>query len=195
MSDYFPINWVDSRVVVRKSPPNTFFGVCGYSRRAALVGGYLEPLVVKDVIIGDECEERARCIDVECTYNQTTSDSLRKALHIKSGRLPDLKSPAAINQSEPHLEFFRRITLDHPDGGAVILFAEQSEQRYRKKAIPPAIRWEVWERDDFTCRECGTRQLLSVDHVYPEVLGGTLTLDNLQTLCRSCNAKKGARVR
>lgn len=63
-----------------------------------------------------------------------------------------------------------------------------------KAEIPPRIRWAVWERDDFTCQHCGARRYLSVDHIIPESKGGTLTLDNLQTLCRSCNSRKGTRT-
>lgn len=61
-----------------------------------------------------------------------------------------------------------------------------------KVVIPDDLRWKVWERDDFTCRHCGSRRFLSVDHIHPESKGGTLALDNLQTLCRSCNSRKGA---
>jgi len=61
-----------------------------------------------------------------------------------------------------------------------------------KQPIPPDLRWEVWERDNFTCRHCGVRRHLSVDHIIAESKGGPMTLDNLQTLCRSCNSRKGA---
>ncbi len=67
-------------------------------------------------------------------------------------------------------------------------------QQPGKALIPPALRWEVWERDDFTCVHCGTRRSLSVDHVHPESLGGKTELSNLQTLCRSCNSRKGTQL-
>lgn len=62
---------------------------------------------------------------------------------------------------------------------------------YQKAVIPPELRWEVWERDDFTCLDCGTRRDLTVDHVQPESKGGPTTLDNLATRCRPCNSRKG----
>ena len=64
----------------------------------------------------------------------------------------------------------------------------------KKKPIPEHLRWEVWERDDFTCQACGTRRKLTVDHIIPESRGGPLALDNLQTLCGSCNSKKGDKL-
>lgn len=67
----------------------------------------------------------------------------------------------------------------------------QLEPRKKKAPIPLALRWEVWERDDFTCRRCGARQRLTVDHVIPESRGGPTVLLNLQTLCGRCNNRKG----
>jgi len=63
----------------------------------------------------------------------------------------------------------------------------------RKQIIPPEIRWFVWERDNFTCKMCGSRRNLSIDHIYPESKGGLLEKENLQTLCKSCNSRKGAK--
>ena len=62
-----------------------------------------------------------------------------------------------------------------------------------KEPIPPDIRWAVWERDNFTCKHCGSRKNLTIDHIVPESKGGKMTMENAQTLCRSCNSRKGAR--
>lgn len=65
--------------------------------------------------------------------------------------------------------------------------------RSKKEPIPPDIRWAVWERDNFTCKHCGSRKNLTVDHIVPESKGGKMTMENAQTLCKSCNSRKGAR--
>jgi 5-methylcytosine-specific restriction endonuclease McrA len=62
-----------------------------------------------------------------------------------------------------------------------------------KLPIPEEVRWDVWERDNFTCQVCQQRRFLTIDHVIPESAGGTLDPSNLQTLCRSCNSRKGDR--
>lgn len=43
-------------------------------------------------------------------------------------------------------------------------------------------------RNHFGCR------LLELDHIHPYSLGGKFEVSNLQTLCNSCNARKGAKV-
>jgi hypothetical protein len=67
----------------------------------------------------------------------------------------------------------------------------------QRPAVPTGITvtkaLQVFERDDWTCRHCGARRQLTVDHVVARARGGADTLANLQTLCRSCNSRKGAR--
>ena len=65
---------------------------------------------------------------------------------------------------------------------------------YRKNQIPEDIRGAVFERDNHTCKNCGSITSLQVDHIFPERLGGDMSMDNLQTLCKSCNGKKGIRI-
>ena len=68
-------------------------------------------------------------------------------------------------------------------------------KRRAPKGVSDALRWEVWERDNFTCQKCGYRRFLAIDHIKPRVLGGSDDATNLQTLCRSCNASKDAATR
>ena len=71
---------------------------------------------------------------------------------------------------------------------------ERKARGYTKKPIAKERRWEVWERDNFTCKHCGTRKNLAVDHIRPEVHGGSDELENLQTLCHPCNSRKGKKL-
>ena len=84
---------------------------------------------------------------------------------------------------------------DIPEIG--VLFHRPLPREYPNKSvdgkvfIPSNLRWDTWERDNFTCQHCGIRRHLSIDHIIPESKGGTLDLENLQTLCMPCNRKKG----
>ncbi|MEV0947861.1 HNH endonuclease [Rhodococcus sp. NPDC049939] len=66
-------------------------------------------------------------------------------------------------------------------------------QGYRKKKISNTLRTQVFERDEYACRKCGVRKNLRADHIVPERGGGPATLENLQTLCASCNSSKGVK--
>lgn len=46
------------------------------------------------------------------------------------------------------------------------------------------------ERDEFTCQQCGTHDLLEVHHWTPCSVAPDHSLDNLVTLCRDCHQDK-----
>lgn len=67
----------------------------------------------------------------------------------------------------------------------------------RRNPITPALRHEVFKRDNYRCLECGATNKntrLHVDHIIPVSQGGSDEFDNLQTLCEECNLAKGNRA-
>lgn len=94
-----------------------------------------------------------------------------------------------------------QLFAEHADDEATLRLLKKWGQRVDtpkkkptpKQAIPAHIRWKIWEKDNFTCKRCGKRQYLEVDHIHPESKGGTLDEENLQTLCKKCNSSKGNR--
>ena len=61
-------------------------------------------------------------------------------------------------------------------------------------AISEEKKRQVFQRDDYTCVFCGHRgnwRTMVVDHSLPISRGGTDHMNNLQTVCRTCNAQKG----
>ena len=67
-----------------------------------------------------------------------------------------------------------------------------SRRRQEWNGIRRRLRALVFQRDGQICRKCGTTNRLEIDHIHPLARGGTNKLDNLQVLCRSCNARKWA---
>lgn len=65
---------------------------------------------------------------------------------------------------------------------------------YKKKKIGNLLRKKVFERDKYRCIKCKTHINLTIDHIYPESKGGLTNLNNLQTLCKCCNSKKGTKI-
>lgn len=76
-------------------------------------------------------------------------------------------------------------------GGGFLFGANES------KIHPPVsskVRWDVFKRDSYRCVKCGSDSDLTIDHEKPKSKGGGNEIDNLQTMCRSCNSSKGARI-
>ena len=64
-------------------------------------------------------------------------------------------------------------------------------------SISKHLRFEILNRDAFTCRYCGRKApevVLEVDHVHPRSLGGKDIKENLVTACYGCNRGKTASV-
>lgn len=71
---------------------------------------------------------------------------------------------------------------------------ELRESPWPSRYISAELREVVFARDGHRCCMCQSRDKLEVDHVIPVSKGGQSKVDNLQTLCRSCNRKKRARM-
>ena len=63
-----------------------------------------------------------------------------------------------------------------------------------REPISEELRWKVWKRDNFTCKKCKKRKFLQIDHIIPVSKNGTTEEKNLQTLCKTCNRKKGNKL-
>jgi hypothetical protein len=78
------------------------------------------------------------------------------------------------------------------------IFAFIASERAKRAPLPPGrqpmdpdLRWTVFRRDGYACVWCGSDSDLTIDHIHPVALGGTNDISNLQTLCRTCNSRKG----
>ncbi len=72
---------------------------------------------------------------------------------------------------------------DYHDGQDIM----EIDTRY----IPDLVRQELFERDGYKCKKCGSTSHLELDHIIPFSRGGATSARNLQVLCRTCNCKKG----
>ncbi|MBA7491374.1 hypothetical protein ES702_01919 [subsurface metagenome] len=74
----------------------------------------------------------------------------------------------------------------------------QSRQVKISKHSNEILRWQVLNRDNFTCQYCGRNPtqhgvILQIDHIKPKVDGGKAILDNSVTTCQQCNLCKHSR--
>ena len=72
------------------------------------------------------------------------------------------------------------------------------KSRNRRIGISQKLRFEIFQRDNFTCQYCNRTKddgvKLQVDHRVPIEQGGTDDLDNLFTACEDCNQGKSNKV-
>lgn len=93
----------------------------------------------------------------------------------------------------PLHNLYRYIYGEIDDGLLSDIYKFKDERECTYNYIPSKLRWDVYERDNFTCQVCGSRRYLSIDHIYPKSKGGKTTMENCQTLCQHCNSKKGTK--
>lgn len=68
----------------------------------------------------------------------------------------------------------------------------QQRRRVRSQRAVSRVREDVFFRDDFACRYCGSRgRPLRIDHAQPLGRDGTDHKDNLRTACEPCDVAKG----
>ena len=76
------------------------------------------------------------------------------------------------------------------------LYERHKPVRRLYQAVPHKLRLAVLKRDGHRCVKCGANPKddksvrLEVDHIKPGSRGGPATMENLQTLCFSCNQGK-----
>lgn len=62
-----------------------------------------------------------------------------------------------------------------------------------RQPIGKRLRFQIFNRDDFTCTYCGRSApevVLHVDHIWPLARGGSNHPSNLKTACKDCNLGK-----
>jgi hypothetical protein len=73
-----------------------------------------------------------------------------------------------------------------------------SATKKRRTPISKELRFEIFQRDNFTCQYCGKTKneavKLEVDHIQPISTGGTDDYNNLITSCKECNQGKSNKV-
>ncbi len=93
--------------------------------------------------------------------------------------------------------FVEWINAERPEASPTQAHASDGDGSHSTPRCPSLrLKFIVMRRDRFCCRHCGKSPanvvgvVLHVDHIVPWSKGGETTLDNLQTLCESCNLGK-----
>jgi HNH endonuclease len=93
---------------------------------------------------------------------------------------------------EPACLAFVEGTMSTFDQGKKIISHSSAVRNPRD--VSPKMRLQVFLRDQYRCAFCGRgspEHVLHADHKKPWSKGGKTIIENLQTLCATCNAAKG----
>jgi hypothetical protein len=90
-----------------------------------------------------------------------------------------IKAADAVNGLEYHVGVFGQY-----------LHRRRDNIEPARKKIETIKRAMVFAKDGLKCVFCGSIENLTIDHIHPVKHGGGDELENLQTLCRSCNSRK-----
>jgi 5-methylcytosine-specific restriction endonuclease McrA len=123
-------------------------------------------------------------------------DKRWRAVEYNQERLRAWKRRKHQENPEPDRERATRYRLTHPEA----VQANHARRRATEAQNGGSFTVEEWKAMKqfygYTCLKCGRKEpeiALTVDHVLPLSLGGTSDIENIQTLCKSCNGSKGAR--
>ena len=56
--------------------------------------------------------------------------------------------------------------------------------------VPPKVRKEIFHASGQKCQRCGSKDKLTIGHIFPLSMGGNHAPSNLRTLCMSCNSAR-----
>jgi len=127
------------------------------------------------------------------------TDSITKLLEMESWieetGITIKRHIASVERENRTLNLLRRFNADLSRAVGDYLWQTYSERRKRANCVISRVelRYTVFSRDGWKCVKCLRTDKLSVDHIVPVAENGSDDLNNLQTLCRSCNSSKGAR--
>ena len=116
-----------------------------------------------------------------------------KEAALRAGRTPTperkpSRTPTSVPSPTRQGATDRRAAAGTKPGGAV---ASTPKPCATGRAIPAAVRRQVWQRDGGCCsyvdrrtgRRCNSRHLIEIDHILPYALGGGADPGNLRLLC------------
>jgi 5-methylcytosine-specific restriction endonuclease McrA len=140
---------------------------------------------------GDEIRARVRA------YN--AADPERKAQRAKKYR-EENREKIAAHKSKWGMETraartaaFNKWRTENPEKFAAVL-ANRSARERGAEGLHTHEEWQaVIEGQNGKCNLCGVKRKLERDHIVSIAVGGSNYSDNIQGLCRSCNARKHAK--
>lgn len=158
----------------------------------------------KDIECSPSAESKRRFCSFECRKSIYTPEMRKKMSEIKKKQFKDgltvwnkgveqWAGEARKNLKTPAVKHGK----DHPNWkGGVAYFKVRNVRKRQNGGSHTFGEWETLKAQfNWTCPACkeGDKELVR-DHIIPLAKGGSDNIENIQPLCRSCNAKKHTKV-
>jgi len=85
---------------------------------------------------------------------------------------------------------YRNWVIEHPEQRKNSMRKSHHERRVKLASTPFPKEFKLASE----CWICGSTEKLTIDHIVPVSRGGDNSIENLTTLCKSCNSSKGSRL-
>ncbi len=118
----------------------------------------------------------------------TTQDAALPAAATPAPAQTARSTPSSAPAPNRHGATDRRAAAGRKPNGAA---TPAAKPRASGRAIPAAVRRQVWQRDGGCCsyvdrqtgRRCNSRHMIEMDHILPYALGGSADPENLRLVC------------
>ena len=101
-------------------------------------------------------------------------------------QMTDLHRRIYYARTRPHPYLTEPETNTFPDAAFPLYWEGRTTP---EKAAWSEIRLAVLQRDGYQCVKCGSSNQLHVHHIRSRKKGGSIQMDNLQTMCENCHAE------
>ncbi len=123
--------------------------------------------------------------------------AIEKFVEVANGESSEAELDEPTENSHPSIDSNEDSIVAKAAEANTLPSVEVGMKHKTKREISWRMRWKVISRDYYKCVACGRAPAkdpsveLHVDHIKPWSKGGETVLENLQTLCGTCNLGKG----
>jgi hypothetical protein len=133
---------------------------------------------------------------IKCSKFLSTNISLKKHQNICKGVKNALECPSCHNifASRQSKSYHLKSCIPPPPAPSSL----PSQEPYKKKQIPQSVRIAVWDTyigrsiGETRCTVCNNSKISQFNfhcgHIIAEKNGGTISIENLRPICKSCNS-------
>jgi len=137
---------------------------------------------------------KAEVLAKQKVYNKTNHEKIaerqRKYVSCHREKYREIGRRWRVCHPEKVLENTRKQRRRNPKKSVLQTVLRRARQKGATGKVTVSEIETMFFKYGYRCLACGATEKLTVDHIVPITKGGSLSMENLQPLCHSCNSKK-----